>query len=226
MLSTTDDLRISEIKELSTPEEVMREIPRTLTATRIVMAARNAIHAILNGTDDRLLVVVGPCSVHDPAAAVDYADAPRCLARTAGRPARDRDARLFREAAHDGGMEGADQRSGPRWQLQHQQGPASRPQRAFRREQSRSAGGDRVPRHDDAAIHRRSGGVGGDRRAHDGKPDPSRTRFRTFLPGRLQERHRRQCAHRRRRGEVGIASAPFHGGHQGRTLGDRGDVRQ
>ena len=51
----------------------MREIPRTLTATRVVMAARNAIHAILNGTDDRLLVVVGPCSVHDPVAAVDYA---------------------------------------------------------------------------------------------------------------------------------------------------------
>lgn len=73
MLSTTDDLRIRELKELSTPEEVMREIPRTLTATRIVMAARNAIHAILNGTDDRLLVIVGPCSVHDPAAAVDYA---------------------------------------------------------------------------------------------------------------------------------------------------------
>ena len=74
MLSTTYDLRICELKELSTPQEVMREIPRTLTATRIVMAARNAIHAILNGTDDRLLVVVGPCSVHDPVAAVAYAE--------------------------------------------------------------------------------------------------------------------------------------------------------
>ena len=74
MLSTTDDLRIKELKELSTPEEVMREIPRTLTATRIVMAARNAIHAILNATDDRLLVIVGPCSIHDPIAAVDYAE--------------------------------------------------------------------------------------------------------------------------------------------------------
>ena len=49
MLSTTDDLRIRELKELSTPDEVMREIPRTLTATRVVMGARNAIHAILNG---------------------------------------------------------------------------------------------------------------------------------------------------------------------------------
>ncbi len=74
MLSTTDDLRIREIKELSTPNEVMGEIPRTLTATRVVMAARNAIHAILNGADDRLLVVVGPCSIHDPIAAVDYAE--------------------------------------------------------------------------------------------------------------------------------------------------------
>ena len=39
MLSTTDDLRIRELKELSTPEQVMREVPRTLTATRVVMAA-------------------------------------------------------------------------------------------------------------------------------------------------------------------------------------------
>jgi 3-deoxy-7-phosphoheptulonate synthase len=74
VLSTTDDLRIRELKELSTPDEVMREIPRTLTATRVVMASRNAIHGILNGTDDRLLVVVGPCSVHDPLAAVEYAN--------------------------------------------------------------------------------------------------------------------------------------------------------
>jgi len=74
MLSTTDDLRIRELKELSTPEQVMREVPRTLTATRVVLAARNAIHAILNGSDERLLVVVGPCSIHDPTAAVEYAE--------------------------------------------------------------------------------------------------------------------------------------------------------
>ena len=73
MLCPTDDIRIRELKELSTPQDVMREIPRTMTATRVVAAARNAISAILNGTDDRLLVVVGPCSVHDPLAAVEYA---------------------------------------------------------------------------------------------------------------------------------------------------------
>jgi len=73
VLTTTDDLRVTELKELSTPEEVIREIPRTLTATRTVSAARNAIHDVLTGKDDRLIVVVGPCSIHDPAAAVDYA---------------------------------------------------------------------------------------------------------------------------------------------------------
>ena len=74
MLTTTDDLRVKTIRELSTPEEVMRLIPRTLTATRTVATARNNIHAILNGKDDRLLVVVGPCSIHDPDAAIDYAN--------------------------------------------------------------------------------------------------------------------------------------------------------
>ncbi|RWP34820.1 3-deoxy-7-phosphoheptulonate synthase [Mesorhizobium sp.] len=72
MLTTTDDLRVKEIRELSTPDDVMREIPRTLTATRTVAASRNAIHAVLTGAD-RLVVVVGPCSIHDPIAAVDYA---------------------------------------------------------------------------------------------------------------------------------------------------------
>lgn len=74
MLTTTDDLRLQKITELSTPAEVMGEIPRTLTATRTVAASRSAIHAILTGTDDRILVIVGPCSIHDPAAAMDYAN--------------------------------------------------------------------------------------------------------------------------------------------------------
>ncbi|EBU8131910.1 3-deoxy-7-phosphoheptulonate synthase, partial [Salmonella enterica subsp. enterica serovar Java] len=73
MLTTTEDLRVTELKELSTPEQVMQEVPRTLTATRTVTESRDAIHAILSGADDRLLVVVGPCSIHDPEASIDYA---------------------------------------------------------------------------------------------------------------------------------------------------------
>ncbi len=73
MLKSTDDLRITEIKPLPTPIEVMRTHPRTDAATRTVIAARHDFHNILAGQDDRLAVIVGPCSIHDPAAAMDYA---------------------------------------------------------------------------------------------------------------------------------------------------------
>ena len=74
MLKSTDDLRITEIKPLTTPIEVMRPHPRTDAATRPVIPARHAFHNILAGQDDRLAVVVGPCSIHDPRAAMDYAN--------------------------------------------------------------------------------------------------------------------------------------------------------
>ncbi len=73
MLKSTDDLRIKDIRELRTPAELMHEFPRTDRATSTVLAARHALHNILHGSDDRLAVVVGPCSIHDPAAAIDYA---------------------------------------------------------------------------------------------------------------------------------------------------------
>ncbi|HWA18119.1 MAG TPA: 3-deoxy-7-phosphoheptulonate synthase [Devosia sp.] len=73
MLKSTDNLRIKELRELRSPAEVTHEFPRTDAATRTVLAARHAVHNILHGADDRLVVVVGPCSIHDPAAALDYA---------------------------------------------------------------------------------------------------------------------------------------------------------
>jgi 3-deoxy-7-phosphoheptulonate synthase len=73
MLKTTDDLRLTALREIRTPAEVIQEFPRTDTATRTVLSARHALHNILHGSDDRLAVVIGPCSIHDPAAAIDYA---------------------------------------------------------------------------------------------------------------------------------------------------------
>lgn len=73
MLKSTDDLRISALRELRTPADLMRESPRTDAATRTVLSTRHALHNILHGSDDRLAVVVGPCSIHDPVAAMDYA---------------------------------------------------------------------------------------------------------------------------------------------------------
>jgi 3-deoxy-7-phosphoheptulonate synthase len=73
MPASTDDLRIAEIKELVPPAHLIREFPCTPPLTDLVTACRSALHAILSGTDDRLIVVIGPCSIHDPLAAVEYA---------------------------------------------------------------------------------------------------------------------------------------------------------
>ncbi|RFB78590.1 3-deoxy-7-phosphoheptulonate synthase AroG [Methylovirgula sp. 4M-Z18] len=70
---STDDLRIRDIHELSPPDAIMREIARTDAASGTVADARRAVHRILHGEDDRLIVVIGPCSIHDPKAAMDYA---------------------------------------------------------------------------------------------------------------------------------------------------------
>ncbi|MGR8933044.1 MAG: 3-deoxy-7-phosphoheptulonate synthase AroG [Gammaproteobacteria bacterium] len=69
----TDDLRIVEIKEVIIPEQVHDEMPIGNTAAQTVLQARNEIHRILKRADDRLLVIVGPCSIHDPEAAHEYA---------------------------------------------------------------------------------------------------------------------------------------------------------
>jgi len=69
----TDDLRIREIKELLPPAHLMREFPCSDQASQVVHQSRRAIHDILHGKDDRLVVVIGPCSIHDPKAAIEYA---------------------------------------------------------------------------------------------------------------------------------------------------------
>lgn len=70
----TDDLRISEIREVASPEIIHQELPITEKAARTTRDTRVSIHRILCGQDDRLLVIVGPCSIHDTVAAREYAD--------------------------------------------------------------------------------------------------------------------------------------------------------
>ena len=69
----TDDLRIREMKELTPPSHLIREFPVTPEAEQTASQARVALHRILHGQDDRLMVVIGPCSIHDPNAAMEYA---------------------------------------------------------------------------------------------------------------------------------------------------------
>ena len=74
MPHNTDDLRIREIKELAPPSHAMREFPCTESVGNVVHDARQAIHRILHGMDDRMVVVIGPCSIHDTKAAMEYAN--------------------------------------------------------------------------------------------------------------------------------------------------------
>jgi 3-deoxy-7-phosphoheptulonate synthase len=73
MTFPTDDLRIKAIKELMAPEELHAELPISDSAAQTVYKTRQSIHHLLNDEDDRLLAIVGPCSVHDPDAAREYA---------------------------------------------------------------------------------------------------------------------------------------------------------
>ena len=78
----TDDVRIEQGDELLAPMQVMRELPPNDRTERTTFEGRKAVHDILRGADDRLIAVVGPCSIHDDAAALDYA---KRLAREAER---------------------------------------------------------------------------------------------------------------------------------------------
>lgn len=74
MFHTTDDQRISGYRPLLPPAILMEELPVSEQASSTVADARHATSAIVRGDDDRLLVVTGPCSIHDPKAALEYAD--------------------------------------------------------------------------------------------------------------------------------------------------------
>ncbi len=73
MLHRTDDLRIQELRPLIPPAILMEELPVGEKASTLVWKSRADIGSVLAGQDDRLIAVVGPCSVHDPVAAIDYA---------------------------------------------------------------------------------------------------------------------------------------------------------
>ncbi len=73
MIYPTDDLRIREIKKVTSPLVLFQELPITGDASATTYGARQSVHRILHGGDDRLIVIIGPCSIHDPKAALEYA---------------------------------------------------------------------------------------------------------------------------------------------------------
>ena len=73
MKFSTENLRIKSILPVSTPAQVQDELPLSESSARTVFEARHEVQDVLHGRNDRLLVIVGPCSIHDPTAALDYA---------------------------------------------------------------------------------------------------------------------------------------------------------
>ncbi len=73
MTRKVDDVRIREIQELAPPAHAIREFPASEAAESVTYETRQGIHGILHAADDRLLVIIGPCSIHDPKSALEYA---------------------------------------------------------------------------------------------------------------------------------------------------------
>ena len=70
---STSNLRVSEFTPLPTPQEIVADLPLDTRLADVVARGRDEVRAIMDGVDDRLLVIVGPCSIHDPKAGLEYA---------------------------------------------------------------------------------------------------------------------------------------------------------
>jgi 3-deoxy-7-phosphoheptulonate synthase len=80
MFQPTDDLRIRDVRPLIPPAILIEEIPISERASNVVANARGAVSRVLDGDDTRLVVIVGPCSIHDPASAFEYAQRLKVIA--------------------------------------------------------------------------------------------------------------------------------------------------
>ncbi len=70
----TDDTRINGLEEVVAPEVLIRDLPLSDNVSELIFTSRQEISNLVHGRDDRLLVVMGPCSIHDPKAALEYAE--------------------------------------------------------------------------------------------------------------------------------------------------------
>ena len=104
------DINIRSTASLTSPAELKQEVCLSGEGAEAVYQAREAAKAILRGKDRRVIAVVGPCSIHDRDAAIEYAEKLAPLAAKSERSHPRRHACLFRETANDGRLEGPYQR--------------------------------------------------------------------------------------------------------------------
>ena len=225
--SETDDQRIKDVTPLPPPEHLIRFFPIAGTPVeKLIGHTRNAIRHIMQRKDDRLLVIIGPCSIHDPAAALDYAR--RLL------PLREQYADTleivmrvyFEKPRTTVGWKGLI--NDPYLDESYRIDEGLRIARQLLVEINRlgmPAGSEFLdvisPQYIGDLIS-----LGRDRRAHHRKPGAPRAGLGPERADRLQERHRRQHPHRHRRHPGRGARAPLPVGAQERPGGHRRDQGQ
>ena len=168
----TDDIKIKNIKELLPPVALLECFPISAEASGLVTATRAAIEALLNKADDRLLVVVGPCSIHDATAAMEYATKLK-LVRDQYSETLEVVMRVYFEKPRTTvGWKGLindphmDDNCNINEGLRIGAKPALRDQRHW------VTDGGGISGHDHAAIHRRFNELGGDWCQNDREPEP------------------------------------------------------
>ena len=138
-MQQTENLNVASLDLMPSPDEVKATPSRSPSGPRPPWSpARRAIEAILDGRDRRLFVVVGPCSIHDPVAGLDYARRLRGARRRGLRHPAPGHARLLREAAHLAGLEGLHQRPAHGRLLPHRRGHGAGAPVPARRERARA----------------------------------------------------------------------------------------
>ena len=186
------DRRIERVVELVPPVQILDQLPLSSEQEDAVLRHRAEIASILNREDDRLLVIVGPCSVHDPEAALDYAE------RLSARAEELRDDLVvamrvyFEKPRTTVGWKGLI--NDPHLDGSGDVNTGLLVARGLLREvlDLGLPAGCEFLDPITPLIHLRPRRLGRDRRPNRGEPDPPAARLRSLDAGRLQERHRRQ----------------------------------
>ena len=108
MHTYTENINIESTEVLLTPSQVKTQLPLSDALQKSIIEHRKTLQNILDGKDQRLFVVVGPCSIHDPVAAIDYAKKLKKLACRSCRHNRLGDACIFRKTSHHNRLERPD----------------------------------------------------------------------------------------------------------------------
>ena len=222
-----ENRNILEATPLVSPREVQQSLPIAPAAAEVVLQTRRAIRDIIHGRDmRRLLVVIGPCSIHDPAAALDYAQRLKRVADTVQDQLVIVMRTYFEKPRTTVGWKGLINDPRLDGSCQIAEGLNLGAHAAAEDQQSRPALRQRDARSGHAAVHRRSGELGGDRRAHHRKPDAPRNGQRVVDARRLQERHRRRHAGGAQRHDLRAPRTQFSGHQRRRRDGHHQDAGQ